>query len=93
MKGRRREKKKRQKKRRMEIDHKKLLFEAIKDGDHLQVRRLIESGKVGVEERSSESIGLSTPLHLATFIGQEKVVQILLECDADVNSRCDVNPL
>jgi len=60
------------------------LFRAVKLGNAKEVRKLLETGQVSVEER--HPLGW-TPLMLAAVSGKAEVVSVLLEAGADPNAE------
>lgn len=60
------------------------LFEACAAGELDRVERLLEQPGTDVNAFSADGW---TPLHLASFFGHAKVVELLLACNADVAAR------
>jgi ankyrin repeat protein len=61
----------------------KLIIKAAKSGDVETIKTLIKSDPSLIEARDSDG---STPLHCATWKGQEKVAEFLVAAGADVNA-------
>jgi uncharacterized protein len=60
------------------------LFEACAAGEEERVERAIEADPLSVNEYSSDGW---TPLHLASFFGHPRIVEMLLAAGADVAAR------
>jgi len=60
------------------------LFEACAAGEVERVERLVEADRGSIDTFSSDGW---TPLHLASFFGHTKIVEMLLAQGADVNAR------
>jgi ankyrin repeat protein len=61
----------------------KLIIKAAKSGDAETVQALLKEDPTLVDARDSDG---STPLHCATWKGQQNVVAVLLEAGANVNA-------
>jgi len=57
-------------------DHRKLMIEAIRDGDHYRIGQLLETAYVGIEDKiSSQELSY---LYLAAWQAEPEVVRVLL---------------
>jgi len=59
------------------------LFDAILENDFSSVRKLIITDEMNVDERNSDN---TTGLHLASAAGNVEVLQLLIECGANINT-------
>jgi ankyrin repeat protein len=59
------------------------LFDAILDNDFKSVRNLIITEGMNVDERNCDD---TTGLHLASAAGNIEVLELLIECGANVNT-------
>ena len=69
-----------------------VLYEAIRSGDIQSALLLIESGRASDEVNSINKEGY-TPLGIAAELGNEQIVQALLNAGADANFGGIVSPL
>ena len=64
-------------------DPNKLIIKAAKSGDIATIKSLLKSDPSLIDARDTDG---STPLHCATWKGQEKVAELLLQEGANVNA-------
>jgi ankyrin repeat protein len=65
-------------------DPSKEIIKAAKSGDVLRIKELLAADSALINARDKDG---STPLHCATWKGQQEVVALLLEGGADVNAH------
>ena len=65
-------------------DPSKQIIKAAKAGDVLRIKELLATDTELINARDKDG---STPLHCATWKGQQEVVSLLLEAGAEVNSH------
>jgi len=65
-------------------DPSKEIIKAAKSGDVLRIKELLAADTELIKARDKDG---STPLHCATWKGQQAVVAVLLEAGADVNAH------
>ncbi len=75
-------------------DSREFMYYAIRRHDLNAVKKLIESGEVGVDDEIEEMYG-EGPLHLAVYRRDKNIINYLLQQGADVNLRTNtgVTPL